>query len=157
MAARAQSSSCWGVPPPTPQAPMSSSPLKIGTAPCPIMKRPPYCSCSDWKVGLVDRSSSSPLGCPNMTEQTAFPRLPSTARINAPSILCVVTKLLPESTTDTAILIPIFSAWDIAVLQISKASASVTSAMLFPFLCTVPLGARADVDIFRRENAPNPA
>ena len=35
--ARAQSSSCWAVPPPTPQAPSMTSPRRTGTAPCPMI------------------------------------------------------------------------------------------------------------------------
>ena len=59
-------------------------------------------------------------------------RLPSMASTRVPSIFCIVIRFVPESTTDTATLIPRSCAFDIASSQIFTASVSVNTAIVRP-------------------------
>ena len=71
--ALAHCSSSSPVAPPTPHAPITSPSLTIGTAPIPMMSRPPIWVMSARKTGRFARSSCSLLGVPKMADATALP------------------------------------------------------------------------------------
>ena len=70
--ALAQSSSCWLVPPPTPQAPSTTPSRTMGTAPWPpgIMCPP---AAAAMPRGVAASGEMSPLGRPNAADATALP------------------------------------------------------------------------------------
>jgi hypothetical protein len=74
--AAAQSSSCCEVPPPTPTAPTRVPLRSSGTAPCPMIMRPPEAALMPAGVGCAARSCMTPDGRAKPAEATALPWLP---------------------------------------------------------------------------------
>src|ERR1051326_7301992 len=102
--ARAQSSSCCAVPPPTPQAPSIAPPRMMGTAPWPMIMWPPSAAAIPAGVGWFARSDSSPLGRPNAADAIALPWLPNALAQIALSMRWNATRRPPASQTETLIL-----------------------------------------------------